>query len=88
MKEPSAYCQRLQCSFFSWAVNAEDELVLYLPKDNCCDMQGAIDVAEEIMPCIKKIIVRQGSVPDVMYERKSVAKDWICFDLRKKVKVA
>ena len=62
-----AFSIQLQCSFLAWRVIAEGELALDMPAHNCCDMSGAIDIAERIMPGIRRIATFAGGVPDTEY---------------------
>lgn len=63
----TTYSSKLQCAFHAWKVIADGELCLELPEDNCCDMDGAIEIAEKIMPAVWRVATFCGGKPDTEY---------------------
>ena len=63
----AAYSSKLQCCFDEWQVIADGELVLILPEGNCCDMTGAIEIAEKIMPSVWRISTYVAGKKDTEY---------------------
>lgn len=59
----------LQCRWSSWQVLDEHSLRLQLRKGNCCDMQGAIAIAERLMPGVIRILTYSGADKDTEYRR-------------------
>ena len=62
-----AYSTRLQCGWSAWRVLDEGELALDMQPDGCCDMSGAIRIAEAMMPGVWRIVTFAGDVPDTEY---------------------
>ena len=69
MRQPigCTYSTKLKCAFSAWRVLADGELALDLPDGNCCDMIGAIEIAEKIMPAVWRIATFAGGQPDTEY---------------------
>ena len=44
-------------------------VVLYLPPRNYCDMRGAIEFSQKVMPGVIRITAYRGDSPDVEYTR-------------------
>lgn len=65
--KPYAYNDTLVCHFHGWRVVSENEIALDMPKLNCCDMRGAISIAEKIMPNVQRIYTFLDGVPDTEY---------------------
>jgi hypothetical protein len=63
----SAYSSALQCGWMAWRPLGSGELALDLPADNCCDMTGAIRMAETLMPTVARIEVFVDGKLDVIY---------------------
>lgn len=63
----TTYSSKLQCAFHGWRVLADGEIALDLPQNNCCDMSGAIEIAEKIMPSVWRIAVFADGKSDVEY---------------------
>lgn len=76
----TTYSSKLQCAFHGWRVLADGEIALDLPQDNCCDMRGAIEIAETIMPSVWRIAVFADRKPDVEYRHWQGK--WQALDMR------
>lgn len=63
----TAYSSKLQCCFHGWRVIADGEIALYMPEDNCCNMDGAIEIAENIMPSVWRVATFSGVKQDTEY---------------------
>ena len=63
----TTYSSKLQCGFHGWRVLADGEIALDMPDGNCCDMDGAIEIAEKIMPSVWRIVTFSGGVMDTVY---------------------
>jgi hypothetical protein len=72
----------LVCDWHSWEVNKTNPsaLVLRLAPGQCCDMAGAIRVAQRLMPEVEAISTYSGDKPDVTYSRQG--KDWQAYPAR------
>src|SRR5574344_25933 len=62
------YSSALQCCWSAWRVIDEGQLALDMEQDECCDMRGAIRVAQTIMPCVFRIVTFSGDSPDTEYK--------------------
>ena len=62
-----AYSNELQCVFSAWRVLADSEIALEMPAGNCCDMTGAIEIAQKIMPSVWRIATFVDGKSDVEY---------------------
>lgn len=67
VKERAAYSGKLMCCFSAWRVIADGELALEMPENNVCDMRGAIEIAETIMPSVWRIVTFEGEKPGTGY---------------------
>lgn len=67
MMNGATYSSKLQCAFNGWRVVDEGEIALDMPKHNCCNARGAIEIAQVIMPSVWKILTFSGGIPDTMY---------------------
>ncbi len=76
----TTYSSKLKCAFHGWRVLADGEIALDMPENNCCDMSGAIEIAEVIMPSVWKILTFSGEVPDTAYILLNGK--WGAYDLR------
>lgn len=63
----TTYSSKLKCPFNGWRVIADGELALDLPADVCCDMGGAIEIAEKVMPAVWRIATFAGGTLDTEY---------------------
>jgi hypothetical protein len=66
----------LHCSWTAWRVIDDGILALDMPENNCCDMRGAIKIAEAIHPFVWKIETFEGGRPDIVYIKHPI-KGWI-----------
>jgi hypothetical protein len=57
---------------------------MYFPKDQCCDMPGAIAVAEMCRPGVQEIRTYAGGQPDTAYFKRGG--EWQVRWLRRRVK--
>lgn len=67
------YCPRLMCNWDSWVALGPRMLGLFLPEGNCCDMNGAIGQATQLMPGVTEVRTHIGGKPDTRYV---LVKDW------------
>ena len=83
----STYNDELQCEFYGWRVRRFGEMELHIPKNNVCDMSGAINIAEMLMPTVFKISVFAGLELDIMYimdvGKQNQPITWTAYDKRK-----
>ena len=82
----STYSKILQTTFNGWRVLSDGELALDMPADCCCDMRGAIKIAENIMPAVWRIATFAGNQPDIEY-RLCFDGEWLAFERRNTNKV-
>lgn len=75
----------LVCHWISWTIEWDGFLRLDLPKDNCCNMRGAIKTAEAICPMVFRIDVYAGGKLDVTYSRANAEAKWMSIDRRHRV---
>ena len=68
------------CGWISWSVVDDGILRLDMPKNNCCDMGGAIEIAKTICPSVWRIDTYSGGKPDVMYMKKNSG--WCALDTK------
>jgi hypothetical protein len=61
------YSSALKCGWSAWRVLDDGELALDMQPDGCCDMSGAIRVAQAIMPAVFRIVTFAGDVQDTEY---------------------
>jgi hypothetical protein len=66
-QDVATYSSKLMCAFNSWRVLGDGEIALDMPENNCCDMRGAIEIAQVIMPSVWKISTFSGEIPDAVY---------------------
>ena len=59
---------------------ADGELCLEVPKNNCPDMRGAIEIATAIMPSVFRIVVVCDGEIDVVYH--GPCGEWKAYDYR------
>lgn len=71
------FSDELVCNFYAWIVIEEGKLGLLMPKNNCCDMAGAISIAIKIMPEVRVIATFSACAIDVVY--RLVDGDWVAF---------
>ena len=77
---------KLQCDWESWEQIGPGELMLKMPEGNCCDMNGAIDIAQAIMPGVWRIATYAGGSPDTEYRKlKGV---WVAFSQKTVARIA
>lgn len=62
-----AHSDALQCCWLSWRVVGPHALAVDLPPGNCADMDGAIRVAEMLMPGVRELHTFCDGVADTMY---------------------
>ena len=62
-----AHSGALQCRWRSWRVVGPRALAVDLPPDNCTDMDGAIRVAEALMPGVRELHTFCDGAADTMY---------------------
>lgn len=65
----AAHNSKLQCLFNGWRVLGDGHLALDMPAGNCCDMSGAIEIANKVMPKVRLISTFQGEKPDTEYRK-------------------
>lgn len=72
----SQWSDDLICEWNSWEVHGTKPktLVLRLAPGHCCDMGGAIHVAQGLMPEVETVITYSGDKPDTVYFREG--NDW------------
>jgi len=61
-------------------VLSDGEIALDMPKYNCCDMTGAIEIAEKIMPSVWRIATFTDGKPDIEYILSNGL--WSVFDFK------
>jgi len=66
----------LQCHWNAWRVIGRRHLVLELPAQNCCDMRGAIKIAQYLCPDVDKIDTYCAGIPDTRYRFDSDDEKW------------
>lgn len=69
MTGKAQFCPILKCRWLAWSPEGNGELQLNLPEGECCDMEGVIRVATEIMPNVSSIKTVSGGVQDAIYTR-------------------
>ena len=67
MAQGVTYSSKMRCGFNAWRVISDGEIALEMPDGQCCDMSGAIDIAEKIMPSVWRIQTISGGKTDVEY---------------------
>ena len=70
-KNLGVYSEDLMCRWLSWTAVTDSILRLDLPKFNCCDMEGAIKVAQAICPKVCRIYVYSDGEIDATYMKKN-----------------
>jgi len=66
----SKYDKRLQCRVQEMYYNyAEKAGGAYFPKDNCCDMNGIIEIFTNIDKDVQLIATYSGDVEDTLYAK-------------------
>lgn len=63
----TTYSSKLKCAFNGWRVISDGEIALDMPSGALCSMYVAIEVAENIMPSVFRIVTFCGEKPDVEY---------------------
>jgi len=63
----SAQSHDLQCQWSSWRVVSPTRIALHMPEDNCCDMSGAIRLAQILLPGCRRIDTYAGDKRDTVY---------------------
>ena len=76
----STYSKILHTTFNGWRVLSDGELALDMPADCCCDMRGAIKIAENIMPAVWRIATFADNQPDIEY--RFCNGEWLAFECR------
>jgi hypothetical protein len=62
------WSDELQCFWITWQSTPDPEtIMLSLPPDNCCDMNGAIKLAKSLIPKVKNIMVWEGDEVGTCY---------------------
>ena len=73
IRHEHAYSELLQCEWISWSAPSPGLLVLRIPEDNCCAMDGAIQIGKLLMPSVRVI--------QTVYRRKGgVDGKWIAYN--------
>ena len=80
MSEGVTYSSKLQCVFSGWRLLADGEIALDMPEGNCCDMGGAVEIAQKVMPSVWRIATFSGGKADTEY-RLSLGK-WSAHDMQ------
>jgi hypothetical protein len=80
----TTYSSKLQCTFHGWRVISDGEIALDMPDGVCCDMGGAIEIAEKIMPSVWRIATFSGGKPDTEY--RLILGEWVAFDMHSRQK--
>lgn len=68
-KRAGIYCATLVCNLVGITL-ARDAAHFYFPEGDCCDMSGAIKIAETLSAGIKCIVTYSGAVPDTIYQKQ------------------
>ena len=68
----------LQCDWDNWSALGPTTLELHCPAGNYCNMNGAIKVAQAIMPDVQRVVTTVGGTRDVEYVRSG--SEWACRD--------
>lgn len=76
----SMWSNDLMCRWISWSIEWDGFLRLDLPEDNCCDMRGAIKIAEAICPMVYRIDVYVGDKLDITYSQANSKAKWEAID--------
>ena len=63
----NVFSMRLGCEWESWAVKAPGVLALTMSNGHCCDMEGAVKIAEFLMPDVHTIHTVSGGTSDTIY---------------------
>lgn len=71
------WSNELQCGWNAWHAVDDGVLHLHLQPGHCCDMDGAIRVAQSMMPLVWRIVTFSGKTQDVEY--KNVRGKWIAY---------
>ena len=66
-RQKTTYSSALQCEWSAWRVLEHGQLALDMEDGECCDMNGAVCMAEAIMPGVFRIVTFAGDVPDTEY---------------------
>jgi|688.fasta_scaffold1809558_2 hypothetical protein len=74
------HSKKLCCSLLKIVCSSEI-IEFYFPKDECCDMSGAIEIAEYINPKVKLIVTISGDKIDTCYKKNK--KTWSAHCLRR-----
>ena len=77
----TTYSSKLKCAFHGWSVICDGEIALHLPDGDCCDMNGAIEIAQNIMPSVFRIATYSGGNTDTEYVLSG--RKWAAFTPRK-----
>jgi hypothetical protein len=76
MKSNEMWSDLLKCRWTAWRVVANGHLALDMPPDNCCDMCGAIKVAQSLCPTVRRIDTFVDGEPDTSYTTKAGTSEW------------
>lgn len=69
--EQNAWSDELQCFWRAWRVVSNGTLALELAEGDCCDMNAAIRIATQLMPCVSRISTYSGDVIDTEYRKSN-----------------
>lgn len=72
-----AWSKPLICHWKSWTVVNAKHLLLELPADNYCDMDGAVRVAKYLLPGVEVVSVYVDSALDMTYAKHR--EGWVAF---------
>ena len=76
MKTEGVFSRTLMCRVIGMVPFMEGAIRMDFPKNNCCDMGGAIKIATTILPEVKHIYTFAGKEPDTEYHRRSSG-EWV-----------
>ena len=71
-----AWSDKLVSNWSKISVFAGTHMVIELHPECCCDMRGAVEIAEYLMPGVLGIDIFAGKVPINRYERGAVGCEW------------
>ena len=81
MQGTMMWCSVLACEWISWAVVGDGILRLDMPEYQCCDMRGAIKIAQVLCPLVRRIDTYAGGALDITYSRRGG--EWVALDQRR-----
>ena len=80
----SAWNKNLMCIWRQISASQqENSVTICLPEGNCCDMRGAIKIAEFLLPGVTTIQTVAGKKYDTMYQKHDSGR-WEVFDVKNK----